>query len=445
MSKQTIGEFLAALRRAKGFTQQEVADKLSVSNRTVSAWERGAALPDILLLPAIAELYEITTDELLRGERISGDPLPHVSEKSESKIYKNKLAKFTVQACILTGVFCLGLTLFFIGWEIDRFTVAWVGWRWWLLLLFTGLTAAVVCLIVFVALFMGTATACDENSGASFRILLCRQLFQCACVGAAFCLLFALIGIFLQPTNLSANLPLVIVFFAVAIFLGGSSLAIYRRTLQKWGGPLATPDRENGRLLRKLGLFALIPVAMAISLVVVFSIRHPVVIEWAYENEDLAAFTAHVETLEWEGVEYALPLSETAKNAEENVEYELGNGFSCRFFKGLTVCDIYRGFYVDEKESHPIPVEQVYLISTADQSFSLYNVRYRFPIHYGGNTIVDSYYELERKGGGAAYVLKVEHDYIDPAIGGAALLVASDAAVCAVIFLRKRKKINVKL
>ena len=67
MEKQTMGSLMAALRKAKGMTQQEVADRLAVSNKTVSKWERGEGCPDISMLPAIAELYEITVDELLRG------------------------------------------------------------------------------------------------------------------------------------------------------------------------------------------------------------------------------------------------------------------------------------------------------------------------------------------------------------------------------------------
>ncbi len=64
-----MGSFLSALRRACGMTQQEVADRLVVSNRAVSRWERDEASPDISLLPAIADLYGVTVDELLRGER----------------------------------------------------------------------------------------------------------------------------------------------------------------------------------------------------------------------------------------------------------------------------------------------------------------------------------------------------------------------------------------
>lgn len=76
MEKKTLGSFLSALRRAQGLTQQEVADRLSVSNRAVSRWERDEAMPDITLLPAIADLFSVTVDELLRGERKKESPPP---------------------------------------------------------------------------------------------------------------------------------------------------------------------------------------------------------------------------------------------------------------------------------------------------------------------------------------------------------------------------------
>ncbi len=75
MDKKTLGSFLSALRRAQGLTQQEVADRLAVSNKAVSRWERDEAMPDILLLPAIADLFGVTVDELLRGERKREAPL----------------------------------------------------------------------------------------------------------------------------------------------------------------------------------------------------------------------------------------------------------------------------------------------------------------------------------------------------------------------------------
>ena len=64
-----MGSFIAALRRAKGLTQRELAELLNVSDKAVSRWERGDAAPDLSVIPALAELFGVTADELLRGER----------------------------------------------------------------------------------------------------------------------------------------------------------------------------------------------------------------------------------------------------------------------------------------------------------------------------------------------------------------------------------------
>lgn len=85
MTNNSIGQFIAALRKANGLTQQAVADKLNVSNKAVSRWERGECAPDLSLIPALAEMFGVTCDELLKGERI---PDSRQSEKSEPKVEK---------------------------------------------------------------------------------------------------------------------------------------------------------------------------------------------------------------------------------------------------------------------------------------------------------------------------------------------------------------------
>ena len=58
MDTKKIGQFLKFLRRENGFTQEELAEKLNVSSRTVSRWETGANMPDLSILMEIAELYQ---------------------------------------------------------------------------------------------------------------------------------------------------------------------------------------------------------------------------------------------------------------------------------------------------------------------------------------------------------------------------------------------------
>ena len=60
----TLGEKIAENRRARGMTQEEVANLLGVTSQAVSKWENNNSLPDITLLPAIADLFETTIDAL---------------------------------------------------------------------------------------------------------------------------------------------------------------------------------------------------------------------------------------------------------------------------------------------------------------------------------------------------------------------------------------------
>lgn len=70
MDTMKTGSYLAALRKDAGMTQQETADRLGVSNKTISKWESGGGFPDIAILPALAELYGVTADDILAGETV---------------------------------------------------------------------------------------------------------------------------------------------------------------------------------------------------------------------------------------------------------------------------------------------------------------------------------------------------------------------------------------
>lgn len=81
MSAHSIGKTIASLRKAKGWTQVELAEKLNVSDKTVSKWESEGGLPEITQFPALAKLFDVSIDYLMTGkveEQISLDDMDSV-------------------------------------------------------------------------------------------------------------------------------------------------------------------------------------------------------------------------------------------------------------------------------------------------------------------------------------------------------------------------------
>lgn len=76
MDNLRIGSFIKELRRERGMTQKQLADRLNITDRAVSKWERGLSAPDIALLEPLAELLGVSVTELLKGERKPGDARP---------------------------------------------------------------------------------------------------------------------------------------------------------------------------------------------------------------------------------------------------------------------------------------------------------------------------------------------------------------------------------
>ena len=71
MDQTKVGQFLKQLRKEKGITQEEFAEKIGVSGRTVSRWETGSNMPDISLLVDIADFYDVDVREIIEGVKKS--------------------------------------------------------------------------------------------------------------------------------------------------------------------------------------------------------------------------------------------------------------------------------------------------------------------------------------------------------------------------------------
>lgn len=117
MDQIKIGSFLKQLRKEKGITQDEFAEKLGVSNRTVSRWETGSNVPDISLLVDIADFYDVDVREIIEGEKKSEMMNEEIRDTAEKMaVYagaeKSKLLKFA-QIFGIIGIIALsGATVF---------------------------------------------------------------------------------------------------------------------------------------------------------------------------------------------------------------------------------------------------------------------------------------------------------------------------------------------
>ena len=80
MEQQKIGSFLRKLRKEKGLTQEQLAEQLHVSARTVSRWETGSNMPDISILVELADFYRVSIPEIIDGERKSENMNEEVKE-----------------------------------------------------------------------------------------------------------------------------------------------------------------------------------------------------------------------------------------------------------------------------------------------------------------------------------------------------------------------------
>lgn len=93
MNNQKIGDFIKDLRKEKNLTQKELADKLNITDRAVSKWERGLNCPDISLLDDLSQILEVSVIEILKGRRLDKDELVNNKELVETMSFANKNLK----------------------------------------------------------------------------------------------------------------------------------------------------------------------------------------------------------------------------------------------------------------------------------------------------------------------------------------------------------------
>ena len=220
MEKKTIGKFISALRKANGMTQKELGEKLFVSDKTVSRWECDECTPELSLIPLIAEIFGITTDELLRGERNNPERsmanLEEAASKQKAKSDKqfnlmlnNRKKKFANLSLISIGLIIAGMIVCLIcnacwGREILGFGLA-----------FLFLTAAVICQLCFIISFRVFNN--EEDSEYTERIKNTNTGMVFTTVKIVFAALVVLALCF--PATFSVSIVLAVAMFLTAFFV----------------------------------------------------------------------------------------------------------------------------------------------------------------------------------------------------------------------------------
>lgn len=113
MNQEIIGKFLAEERKHKEYTQKQLAEILNISDKTISKWETGKSLPDLEMMNSLCQIFDISINELLSGERISTEELQIRAEKNiKELILDNESNRKNNRWNIIIGLSVLALSLF---------------------------------------------------------------------------------------------------------------------------------------------------------------------------------------------------------------------------------------------------------------------------------------------------------------------------------------------
>lgn len=88
MNLTEVGKFITELRKEQGLTQEQLGEKIGVTNKTISRWETGTYLPPADALLALSELYGVSMNEILAGKRISEQEYKQVAEENLLQVMK---------------------------------------------------------------------------------------------------------------------------------------------------------------------------------------------------------------------------------------------------------------------------------------------------------------------------------------------------------------------
>lgn len=166
MNQVLIGRFIADERKRKGFTQRQLAEKLGISDKTVSKWECGNGFPEVSLLLPLCKELDISVNELLSGERVSEQEYQKKAEENMVNLVKEaqESKKKLILSVLVAGLTVIAaVPLFVVSGAFDI--------KVWQRILLMG--------IGFVVIVAGILIACvlDREAG-SFECPKCKERFM---------------------------------------------------------------------------------------------------------------------------------------------------------------------------------------------------------------------------------------------------------------------------
>ena len=165
MDQVKTGKFIQEARKQQSLTQRELAEKLNISDKTVSKWETGNGLPEVSLMLPLCEILHISVNELLSGERLDEKRYHKKAEENIMDLLKEKAeAKKKIIIAVVVTVMALlaGVTLVVISGMLDMPV--------WLRILL------IVIAVLIVGTGIGLACVLDRDAGV-YECLHCKERF----------------------------------------------------------------------------------------------------------------------------------------------------------------------------------------------------------------------------------------------------------------------------
>ena len=165
MDQIKIGRFIADERKRKGYTQKQLSEKLGISDKTISKWERGNGFPEVSLLLPLCDELEITVNELLSGERVSEEDYRKKAEVNMVNLVREaqeSKKKIILSAMVATLTIVAAFPLFLLSGILEMEN--------WLRVLLIAIGLVVVCGGIVIACIL------DREAGA-FECADCNTMW----------------------------------------------------------------------------------------------------------------------------------------------------------------------------------------------------------------------------------------------------------------------------